>query len=355
MFKQLIMLSIGLSIVSSCVNEGIEGSYIKFEKPINFPEPTYDFSVNEFTQEKFELGKRLFYEGRLSADNSISCGFCHNQAQAFTHHGHDLSAGVGGTEGTRNTQPIQNLAFMNDFTWDGAIRHLDLQPLVPIESPLEMKETVSNVLGKLQADASYVSDFKKSFVKTDSESHIVNLRTLTQALSQFMNALVSSNSRYDQYVRGEAMEVPYSEEEKKGLAVFNEKCASCHAGELFTDQSFRNNGLGVNSKFPDELGRGRVNDEDNGVNSSDYYKFKVPSLRNVWITYPYMHDGRLADLDAVFEHYNSGVVEMATLDPTLKNGEVLGIPLSETDKTELKYFLKSLTDETFINDSRFSE
>ncbi len=355
-FKVLPLLFL-CSITFSCDTEDTVGggTYVEFVVPANFPQPTYDFDSNEFTQEKFELGKRLFYEPKLSVDNSISCGFCHEQAFAFTHHGHELSDGVGGALGTRNTQPIQNLAFMEDFTWDGAIRHLDLQPLVPIESEVEMKETIANVLEKLKSDTSYIDDFNTSFTKKDSEDHVINLRTLTQALSQFMNALVSANSRYDKYVRGESMETPYTEDEIKGLVVFREKCASCHSGELFTDQSYRNNGIGVNSRFPDELGRGRVTDEDNGVNSQDYYKFKVPSLRNIWVTYPYMHDGRLSDINAVLEHYSTGVEDMTTLDPLLKNEDTLGIPLTEEDKRVLKVFLKSLTDEKFITDERFAE
>ncbi|MGY5351283.1 cytochrome-c peroxidase [Wenyingzhuangia sp. IMCC45533] len=357
-FRRKITLFIAVLFAFSCNKESaesIDGEYIEIQKPSNFPSFTYDFENNEFTQSKFELGKRLFYEGKLSLDNSVSCGTCHNQKDAFTHHGHDLSDGVGGTFGTRNTQPLQNMAFMNDFTWDGAIRHLDLQPLVPIESEVEMKESLRNVLKKLQDDQSYVSDFNKAFLKKETESNIINIRTLTQALSQFMNALISSNSRYDKYIRGESMEVPYSDEEKAGLAIFKSKCAFCHSGELFTDQSYRNNGIGANPRLPNELGRGRVTDEDNGVNSQDYYKFKVPSLRNIWVTNPYMHDGRMANINDVLNHYSDGVKDMATLDPSLKSGDKLGISLTTEEKVLLKHFLKSLTDDEFLNDERFAE
>ncbi len=352
--RKALCLLVSFSILS-CSKESIENTYVVFNQPDNFPNPTYEFDVNPFTEAKFKLGKRLFYESKLSLDNSISCGTCHNQRNAFTHHGHALSDGVGGVFGTRNTQPLQNLAFMNDFTWDGAIRHLDLQPLVPIESEVEMKESVRNVLLKLQKDTSYVADFKKAFIQKENETHVVNIRTLTQSLSQFMNAMVSANSRYDRYIRGEFMEEPYRDDEKKGLLVFNNKCASCHAGALFTDQSYRNNGLGVHPNFPNELGRARVKDEDKGVDSPFYYQFKVPSLRNIWVTFPYMHDGRLATIDAVLEHYNSGVKKMDNLDPLLQNKGVLGIPLTTTDKIVLKAFLKSLTDEEFLKDERFAE
>ncbi len=344
-----------LSTVFSCKNENIVDDYISFEKPSNFPKPIYNFETNQFTQEKFELGKKLFYDGKLSLDGSVSCGSCHDQKSAFTHHGHALSDGVGGVLGTRNAQPIQNLAFMEDFTWDGAIRNLDLQPLTPIESEVEMKESLDNVLLKLQKDKSYVKAFNQSFVKKSTESNIINLRTLTQALSQFMNALVSANSRYDQYIRNESMETPYSQEEIKGLSIFKQKCANCHSGELFTDQSYRNNGIGINTQFPNELGRGRVIDEDNGTEGVGYYKFKVPSLRNVWLTFPYMHDGRFNNLDDVLAHYNSGVKNMRTLDESLKNDGKLGISMTIEEKRLLKIFLKSLTDNKFINDERFAE
>lgn len=333
----------------------IENIVVDFEQPTNFPKPTYEFSENPFSQEKFTLGKRLFYDGILSLNGQVSCATCHNQQDAFTHHGHALSDGVGGKFGTRNAQPIQNLAFMKDFTWDGGIRNLDLQPLIPIESEVEMNESIFNVLDKLKANEEYQNLFDKAFVKKETESHIINIRTLTQALSQFMNALVSANSRYDHYIRNEPMQIPYSEDEIEGLAIFEQKCASCHAGALFTDQSYRNNGLTATEKFPDELGRGRVNNEDAGRNSADYYKFKVPSLRNVWVTLPYMHDGRMATINDVLEHYNSGVQNTKNLDPLLQQNGNLGIPLSNEEKRLLKIFLKSLTDTKFLNDERFSK
>lgn len=339
----------------SCKKEDDAVMYIAFEQPQNFPNPTYNFDNKPFTQEKFELGKRLFYDGLLSKDGSTSCGTCHNQSHAFTHHGHQFSPGISGLEGTRNAQPIQNMAFMKEFTWDGAIRNLDLQPIVPIESEVEMGEKLENVLLKLQQEQSYLSDFNKAFDQKKGESNIINIRTLTEAFSQFMNALVSANSRYDQYIQNKEMDIPYSQNEKEGLAVFEQKCASCHPAPLFTDQTYRNNGLTTIDAVPNELGRARVSDEDNGKNAADYYKFKVPSLRNVWVTFPYMHDGRFANIDAVLEHYNAEVKEVNNLDPLLKKGNTLGIPLSTNDKTVLKAFLKSLTDETFISDDRFAE
>lgn len=358
--KSLIIL-LGAFSVLSCENESTETfktsveTAVSFSVPENFSEPTYNFSENTFTEAKFQLGKRLFYDGILSSNGSVSCGTCHNQSHAFTHHGHDISDGVDGKLGMRNSQPLQNMAFMKDFTWDGAVRHLDLQPLIPIESEFEMNETLDNVLLKLQWDNTYVSDFENAFNKKDSEKHIISLRTLTQSLSQFMNALVSANSRYDQYIRAEEMAEPYSEDEKVGLKTFKNKCASCHAGELFTDQSYRNNGLTASSRFPDELGRGRVTGEDLEKEAEDYYKFKVPSLRNVWVTFPYMHDGRFRTIDDVLNHYDSGIQDTNNLDALLKQNETLGIQLSQEDKRVLKIFLKSLTDYSFINDERFAK
>ncbi len=171
---------------------------------------------------------------------------------------------------------------------------------------------------------------------------------MLKALGQFMVMVTSSNSRFDKYRRHESGGT-LSQEELDGYAVFNAKCASCHATDLFTDNSFRNNGLPVNPEVND-LGRYRVTEQ-----AADYYKFKVPSLRNIEKTAPYMHDGRLFTLEAVLEHYNSGVVASETLDPILNKNGTLGIPLTANEKTKVIAFLKTLTDNQYLTDKRFSE
>lgn len=320
------------------INEPLE-----FEVPSNFPEPLYDMEGNPPTKMGFELGKKLFYDGRLSANGFISCGFCHEQKTAFTHHGHQFSHGIDDLEGTRNTPAIQNAAFMNEFTWDGATSHLDLFPIIPITNEVEMGETMSNVISKLQSDTEYQNLFMRAF-----DDGRVNNENFLKALSQFMLMMVSSNTKYDKFVRKESGG-QLTNEELEGLAIFRAKCTSCHSSDLFTDGQFRNNGLPPNPKLMD-VGREEVSGAE-----SDRYKFKVPSLRNVELTAPYMHDGRFGSLMAVLDFYTDGITDSPTLDPIMKNNGKLGLDLSPSEKTSLISFLFTLTDETYIKDKRFSE
>ncbi|MFG6686493.1 cytochrome-c peroxidase [Mariniflexile sp. HNIBRBA6329] len=317
---------------------------LTLELPSNFPDIVYNLENNPLTQEGFELGKALFYEGKLSANDAIPCAFCHEQAFAFTHHGHTLSHGVNGGIGFRNSTPIQNMAFQKEFMWDGAASHLDFQPIIPLTSELEMGETLSNVVEKLKKDAYYQKQFAKAF--DDGE---VNSANMLKALSQFMVMMVSSNSKYDKYVRNED-NVTLSQIELDGLNTFRQKCASCHATDLFTDQSYRNNGLPINPKLNDK-GRFVIFE-----NPNDLYKFKVPSLRNVENTFPYMHDGRFATLEAVLDFYNSGVVDNGNVDASLlRPDNTYGITLNAYEKESIIAFLKILTDNEFLNDERFAE
>lgn len=313
------------------------------EVPSNFPPLVYDLANNPPTEKGFELGKKLFYDGRLSSDGLISCGFCHIQENAFTHHGHTVSHGVNNAVGTRNTPPIQNLAYQTSFMYDGATAHLDLQPVIPFTNPVEMNGDFGNAIAMMKADAEYQKLFRIAF--TNGE---INSENMLKALGQFMVMVTSSNSRFDKYRRHESGGT-LTQEELDGYAVFNLKCASCHATDLFTDNSFRNNGLAVNPAVND-VGRYRVTEL-----VSDYYKFKVPSLRNIEKTAPYMHDGRMFTLEAVLEHYNSGVVASETLDPILNKNGTLGIPLTAKEKTTVIAFLKTLTDNQYLTDKRFSE
>lgn len=311
--------------------------------PSNFPEIKYDLSRNPPTKLGFELGKKLFYDVRLSSTGFISCGFCHEQAEAFTHHGHQFSHGIDDLEGTRNTPSIQNMAFLDKFAWDGATDQLDLFPIIPITDPVEMGETIPSVMAKIKADGEYQKEFAQAF-----ENGEVNNGNFLKALAQFMVMMISSNSKYDKYVRGEGGG-ELTKTEMQGLEIFREKCASCHQTDLFTDGSFRNNGLPPIPRLND-IGRAEVTGS-----KSDEYKFKVPSLRNVGLTAPYMHDGRFGTLEAVLDFYDSGVKDSPTLDPLLKKGEVLGIRLSDMEKSALIAFLGTLTDNGFIHDKRFAE
>ncbi|WP_149304168.1 cytochrome-c peroxidase [Pareuzebyella sediminis] len=348
MEKKIVLIFVCLTSFWSCGHDGLEDEYmpiaLQVELPENFPEIQYELGNNPVTQQGFELGKKLFYDGRLSSNNSIPCAFCHEQAFAFTHHGHTLSHGVNGGIGFRNSQPLQNLAYFSEFMWDGAASHLDLQPIIPITSELEMGETLSGITEKLKEDPYYRQQFALAFY--DGE---ISGENVLKALSQFMLMMVSSNSKYDKYVRNEEG-VTLSEIELQGQMVFQDKCASCHATDLFTDQSYRNTGLPVNPKL-DDKGRFRVLE-----NPSDLYKFKVPSLRNVEKSFPYMHDGRFATLEAVLDFYDSGMVDNGNVDESLRRTDgSFGISLTEGEKGQLVAFLKTLTDNEFLNDTRFAE
>lgn len=342
---QKIFLILLAFVVCGCSNDDDEYQNVplSFQVPSNFPELAYDLSNNPLTQKGFELGKKLFYDGQLSSDGVVSCGFCHIQADAFTHHGHSFSHGVGDNIGTRNTPPIQNLAFQTAFMWDGATTHLDLQPIIPLTSPIEMNGSFSQIIAMMKADPIYVKLFKQAF--SDGQ---INSENMLKALVQFMVMAVSSNSRFDKFRRNEPGGV-LSQDELEGYAIFNQKCASCHATDLFTDNSFRNNGLSINPQIND-VGYYRVTELP-----QDKYKFKVPSLRNIEKTAPYMHDGRFYTLEAVLNHYSNGVQNNLNLDSSLNTNGTLGIPLTNDQKTKIIAFLKTLTDQQFLTDSRFAE
>jgi cytochrome c peroxidase len=343
--KAIYLLLLILPLFWSCTDEddNYQNLPLVVNVPSNFPPLAYDLKNNPPTEKGFELGKKLFYDGRLASDGIVSCGFCHIQADAFTHHGHTVSHGVNNEVGTRNTPPIQNLAYQTAFMYDGATTHLDLQPIIPFTSPIEMNGNFSDVIIMMKADATYQKLFKIAF--TDGQ---INAENMLKALGQFMVMVTSSNSRFDKFRRNEAGGI-LSQQEQAGYTLFNQKCASCHATDLFTDNSFRNNGLQVNPAIND-IGRYRVTQLD-----QDVFKFKVPSLRNIEKTAPYMHDGRLFTLEAVMEHYNSGVVNSNTLDPLLKANGKLGIPITEVEKIQIIAFLKTLTDSQYLTDKRFSE
>lgn len=316
---------------------------LNFEIPSNFPNTTYDLTQNPPTEQGFELGKRLFFDGRLASDGVVSCGFCHIQEFAFTHHTHITSHGVDGKIGNRNAQPLHNLAFMADFTWDGAATFLDSQFIIPITAEKEMNETIGNVLNKLREDDSYPELFANAF--GDNE---ITTERMFKAMSQFIVMMVSANSKFDKWQRGEA--VTLTEDEDAGRILFDNKCSSCHTGPLQTDQTYRNNGLPIDPEFND-IGRERVT----GV-TSDNRKFKVPSLRNIEITFPYMHDGRLQTLQDVLDFYTDGMVDSSTLDESLRRSDgSLGIDITQDEKLKIIEFLKTLTDNDFLLDNRFRE
>lgn len=318
---------------SNFINNNIE-----FKVPQGWPSPYYDYKNNQLTNAGFALGRKLFYDTRLSRDNSISCGSCHQSFAAFAHSTHDVSHGIDGLLGIRNSPGLFNLNWNTSFMWDGGVNHIEVQPLAPINNPVEMDEKLVNVLAKLNADNQYKDMFQAAF-----GSNEITSERMFKAMAQFMGTMISANSKYDKYMRKEAG-VTMNASELAGMAVYEAKCASCHKAPLFTDYSFRNKGLKPLSI--NDSGRAHITRA-----AEDVYKFKVPSLRNLGYTAPYQHDGRAATLDKVFDEMESGIYDYPTLDPLMKNG----IKLSAQERTDLKAFLKTLDDETFVKDKRFFE
>lgn len=336
--KQFIIMAGILLVMAACTKDVTEAFFPGFKNPGHFPQPTYNMAGNPITRAGFELGRKLFYEPRLSRNNTISCGNCHIQTSAFTQHGHDVSHGIDDRLGRRNSPPVMNLAWMPVFMWDGGIFDLDLQPIAPITAHEEMDETVSNVISKLQADPQYSYLFKKAF-----GSDQITTIGFMKAISQFMLMCISANSKYDS-VMLKINNVMFTAQEAAGYRLVQQKCGTCHKEPLFTDNSFRNNGLGIG--YNDDKGRYAVT-----LNEADKYKFKVPSLRNLAYTAPYMHDGRFYNLDAVLNHYSENIIATPNLDAQLQNR----VPLTSEEKVQILAFLHTLNDQQFIGNKLLSE
>ena len=303
-----------------------------------FPQPALPLD-NPLTEEGVELGRALFHDPRLSINGSQSCASCHQAATGFTD-AKQYSLGAEGQVGTRNAMPLFNLAWKSAFFWDGRASSLREQVLQPIENPIEMHETLRNVVAKLATTKNYPALFARAFGSPE-----INSDRLARALEQFVLTLISQGSKFDRSLAGEA---ELSAEEQRGFELFHTEydprreqfgadCFHCHGGPLFQSQGFANNGLDF--AFTDS-GRFLVTKKD-----GDKGRFSVPSLRNVALTAPYMHDGRFATLEEVIEHYATGVKRSATLDPNLAKHPDGGVPLSEADKKALAAFLRTLTDE----------
>lgn len=341
--KKLTVISFALAITflvvlpAACKKDnGFSTTPLELEIPDGFPTETTVFANNPLTKEGFELGRRLFYDGKLSKDGNFPCASCHQQFAAFATFEHAFSHGFNNAFTTRNAPGLFNLAWHSEFHYDGGINHLEVQPLAPITATNEMAEDVENVLNKLRADSAYPEQFRKAFGSPE-----INSQRMLRAITQFVGSMVSADSKYDKVKKGAATFTPM---EAEGYALFKANCATCHKEPLFTDLSYRNNGLDINP-FINDYGRMGITRK-----KEDSLKFKVPSLRNIVLTYPYMHDGRFFSIEAAVEHYMSGIQQSATLDPLLRNG----IPLTQGQKAAIVAFLRTLTDETFIADPRFS-
>ncbi len=319
-----------------------------------FINPPYIPEDNPLTVEGIALGRKLFFEKKLSKDNSISCGSCHAPADAFNDKGMARSLGVNGSLSVRNAMPLFNLAFTAEFSrhgnfnWDGKATSIEEQAFLPVKDPLEMAETWINVTYKIQNDPVYPPLFEAAF-----GTKVVDSNLIVKALAQFERTLISGDSKMDNEMKFEAG-LPFSgprlnAQEKRGYDIYISEnkgdCLHCHGlkpNPLWTDFEFRNNGLDAN---PDS-GLAKITKDP-----KDLGKFKTPSLRNLQYTAPYMHDGRFQTLDEVVSFYMDSVAfSSPNLDPTMLKNRTL----TSTEKDDLLAFLKAITDSSFVSNPAFT-
>lgn len=344
LFALLVVLGL-----SACKNEQeelpeyVDQTPYELEIPGRLP-PMVIPTDNPLTVEGVKLGRHLFYDPILSLDSTISCGSCHHQELGFSDAPFEFSQGVYNLEGTKNAMALINLGYANEFFWDGRATGLPHQAEFPVEDPLEMLESWPRVLKKLSRHPEYPAMFKAAFGNDD-----ITVDRVTKAITQFEMTLISGNSKYDKFLRREPGG-DFSQEEFNGYVLFFQEtggdCFHCHTEDLMTTNGFSNNGL--DSVFTESnWGLFKVTGDSN-----DLGKFKVPTLRNIELTAPYMHDGRFETLEEVLDHYNEHVQVTPTTDPLLY--KPTRSRLTQTQKNEIIAYLKTLTDTTFINNPAFS-
>lgn len=325
-------------ILFSCVHDednllsGYEAIPSEIVSPENFP-PLIFPEDNTYSPEKWKLGKMLFYDKRLSKDNQVSCGDCHKQEFAFgsnesTNFGSEKSPGI------RNVPSLANVAFQPYFTREGAVPSLEMQILVPIQEHNEFNSNILHIIDELTSDTIYQRMSVKAYSRT------LDAFVLVRAISTFERSLISHQSKYDDFLKNK---VVLTSEEKKGLDLFFSQrlaCNQCHSGVLFTNYGFENNGL--YSEYKD-VGRYRLT----GI-KSDIGKFKIPGLRNLRYTAPYMHDGSMYTLEEVLKHYNKGGSPHEN-----KNVKIKPLALSKAEVQSILAFLNTLNDEEFIRNKIF--
>ncbi len=314
---------------SSCEIDAPITSAYKIDIPKSFPEINHP-SDNIPTAEKIALGKRLFFDPILSKDSTISCSSCHLQEYAFADN-KIVSPGVVGKLGTRNSMSLANVAYADFLLREGGVPNLEMQVLAPIHDPNEMDFNIVSVVERMSADSSYIN-LSKAAYNREPDAFVV-----TRAIAAFERTLISGYSNYDMG--------RMTASERDGKALFfsdSLACSSCHGTFLFTNQGIENNGL--YSQYPDS-GRYRLT-----FLQEDIGRFKVPTLRNIELTAPYMHDGSIESLDSVIRHYEFGGKEHFNQSPLIK-----GFTLTDTERENILDFLHSLTDEEFIQNKDFDE
>jgi cytochrome c peroxidase len=354
--KYLLIIFVLLVFALSCKKDkvGYEPTPYDLEIPSHFPQMEIP-SDNPMTVEGVQLGRLLFYEKKLSGDNTQSCASCHSIEYAFSDP-NQFSTGIDGIQGNRNSMALVNLGWQKFFFWDGRSATLEQQILEPVPNPIEMHQSWKDAVAKISSDVNYRNLFYKAFGEEGIDSTKV-----AKSIAQFLRTLISGTSKYDvmyKYENGytlsatdQAVFSTISIEEWGGYDLFKSlsgaDCFHCHNGPLMQVQKFSNNGL--DATFSDN-GRGGITG-----NPNDMGKFKVPTLRNIALTAPYMHDGRFATLDQVIEHYSSGINQSSTIDPLIEFAFQGGVQLDTEGKTILKKFLETLTDHNFINNPNFKD
>jgi len=354
MKKTFLMLSVIFIFIACSSNDENGGGPAGTPATLNIPQlfeqlllEPYIPADNPLTVEGIALGRKLFYDPILSGDGTQACADCHKAEFSFTDDSR-FSEGIDGSIGDRNSMPIFNVAwnFGEKFFWDGRANSVEDQAFGPVVNEIEMKNTWPNAVASLQANTQYPDLFLEAFGTSTIDSTLV-----VRAIAQFERTMISGNSRFDRHLMGEDI---LTDSEINGFAIFMDEtrgdCFHCHgsnANPIWSDNQFHNNGL--DSEFADK-GLGDITGDplDNG-------KFKSPSLRNLAYTAPYMHDGRFETLDDVINHYSEGLVYSETIDPLMKTVNEGGVHLTEEDKADLKAFLLSLSDESFINNPNFQD
>ena len=340
----LLTLGVGVLLLQACKGgETAAPGLTPYKLAIPSGLPAMDIPAdNVLTEEGVALGRRLFYDPILSGNNTMSCSSCHRQAHAFTDSALHVSVGIDGFGGTRNTMSIANLGFQRKFFWDGGAADLESQVIAPIQNPLEMHQALPDMVSKLNANKEYPALFQRVF-----GSAVITTPMVMKAIAQFERTLISGNSKWDQYKRGTAA---LTAEEARGKDIFEAEdkgdCTHCHAlGSTFSDFEFRNTGL---DSIPVDAGRALVT-----LLATDSGKFKTPSLRNIAVTAPYMHDGRFKTLGECIDHYNTGFHYTKNLDGNLTR--VQKGRLTAQDKSDLIAFLNALTDYEFLSNPKFAK
>jgi cytochrome c peroxidase len=354
--RYLVLLFSVIVLALSCEKDKVTHTPTPYvlEVPSHFPVMQIPEN-NPMTVEGVALGRKLFYEKQLSGDNTISCAACHSPENAFSDQ-NQFSQGIDGISGARNSMALINVGWNQFFFWDGRAKTLEEQILLPVENPIEMHDNWADVMSTLKNDLTYKNLFFEAFQTTDIDS-----THAAKAIAQFIRTMISGSSKYDVMYKTEnnlplttVEQTVYSTvtpEEIAGYDLFKSlngaDCFHCHNGPLMQVQKFSNNGL--DGTFTDN-GRGAITG-----NPNDMGKFKVPTLRNVEYSGPYMHDGRFGTLDEVIEQYSSGVQMSSTIDPLIEYANQGGVQLDAFEKDLIKKFLLTLTDEAFINNPDFQE